>query len=229
MPSQLQQASFDLKPVAAPNFYIFAAAAADQGSDQRERGERDTSDDSQAPNTSTEELSPIACSAVTPTAAATEAGATLSSSPATSDRERTTPPLKMKMGPTDGPITPPSTPTRATTTTTAKRTSSSRPSLLTRTSSSKLVVYCDNDDVENTNNAADSPVSLGPTGTPRRSRRSGLLTPLEASPSSSPSALNASKGNNNQTTGLTPALNKMMKPTKGNQKRKLNQICSRLS
>ncbi|KAG9065633.1 AAA ATPase [Linnemannia hyalina] len=197
-----QQASFDLKPVAAPNFHIFAAsaAAADLGSDQRE--ERDTSDDSQAPSSSTSnastELSPIACST------------TLSSSSATSEKEGTTPPLKMKMGLSDGPITPPSTPTRATST---KRTS--RPSLPTRTSSSsKLVVYCDNDDIENTHNTTDSPVALAPTGTPRRSRRSGLLTPLDASPSSSSPALNASKGNNNQTTGLTPALNKMMKPTK---------------
>ncbi|KAF9291518.1 AAA ATPase [Linnemannia elongata] len=218
MPSQLQQAGFDLKPVAAPNFHIFAAAAAaaDQGSEQRVEGERDTDDDSQAPSSSTgiKELSPIACSTVTPTAAA-EVGATLSSSSATSEREKTTPPLKMKMGPTDGPITPPSTPTRATTTTTRRASSSSsRPSLSSRTSSSKLVVYCDNDDIENINSTTDSPVAQGPTGTPRRSRRSGLLTPLEASPSSSSSAFNASKGNNNQSTGLTPALNKMMRPTK---------------
>lgn len=216
MPSQLQQAGFDLKPVAAPNFHIFAAAA-DQGSEERVEGERDTDDDSQAPSSSTgiKELSPIACSTVTPTAAA-EVGATLSSSSATSEREKTTPPLKMKMGPTDGPITPPSTPTRATTTTTTTRraSSSSRPSLSSRTSSSKLVVYCDNDDIENINSTTDSPAAQGPTGTPRRSRRSGLLTPLEASPSSSSSAFNASKGNNNQSTGLTPALNKMMRPTK---------------
>src|SRR5690349_2478072 len=98
MPSQLQQAGFDLKPVAAPNFHIFAAAAAaDQGSEERVEGERDTDDDSQAPSSSTgiKELSPIACSTVTPTAVA-EVGATLSSSSATSEREKTTPPLKMK-------------------------------------------------------------------------------------------------------------------------------------
>ncbi|KAG0063812.1 hypothetical protein BGZ89_009602, partial [Linnemannia elongata] len=89
MPSQLQQAGFDLKPVAAPNFHIFAAAAvaADQGSEQRVEGERDANDDSQAPSSSTgiKELSPIAFSTVTPTAAA-EVGATLSSSSATSER-----------------------------------------------------------------------------------------------------------------------------------------------
>ncbi|KAF9124070.1 AAA ATPase [Mortierella sp. 14UC] len=202
MPSQMLQAGFDLTPVAAPKFHIYA--------DDSQQGANldDNNTDSQAPTStaiaagetlSDESLSSIASSAVTP--ARSGLGATSSSSSATSSDR--TPPLKMKMGPTDEPITPPRTPTR--TTRTSSTSTSSRPSLSRATSSSsssssKLSIYHDNDDddVENKNSQS--------SGTPRRTRRTGLLTPLEASPSSS-------KGNN-QTTGLTPVLNKMMRPAK---------------
>ncbi|KAF9105951.1 AAA ATPase [Mortierella sp. GBA35] len=213
VPSQLQPSGFDLKPIAAPNFSIFA--------DHRDaEGPAAVADNIQAPTAPTtptpdgDDISSPAdssiASAVTSATALALGATSSSSSSATTKTPLPSSSLKMKLNHTaaaDEPITPPRTPTRKTTRTT-----------------SKLTVFCDNDDdAENNIGNSPLPVAVGPasSGTPRRSRRSGLLTPLESSspsPSSSSSALNVSKGNNsnssNQSTGLTPAMNKMMRPSK---------------
>ncbi|KAF9908412.1 AAA ATPase [Linnemannia zychae] len=199
MPSQLLQAGFDLTPVAAPKFHIYT-------DDSQQGADRDNND-RQAPNSTSsgDTLSDESLSSIAASSAATPAisghGATSSSSSASATSSDRTPPLNMRTVLADEPITPPRTPTRTTRT---SSTSSSRPPLSRATSSSssssKLSIYHDNDDDDIENKTTQS------SGTPRRTRRTGLLTPLEASPSSS-------KGNS-QTTGLTPALNKMMRPTK---------------